>query len=129
MAALQHKVKEHDDRIRTLEINYEEFRSSNTREHEDFAKGISHNRTGNSQNGSEIKSIWDELKRCVSACQNIPAALPVNLVAQITSNADSIVGLKERADEMDDWKPRMIDLEKLTAELNANTTDLRVSTD
>jgi len=30
---------------------------------------------------------------------------------------------------MDDWKPRMIDLEKLTAELNANTTDLRVSTD
>ena len=33
MAALQHKVKEHDDRIRTLEINYEEFRASNTREH------------------------------------------------------------------------------------------------
>ena len=82
MAALQHKVKEHDDRIRTLEINYEEFRSSNTREHEDFAKSISHNRTGVSQNGSEIKSIWDELKRCVSACQNIPAALSPNLVAQ-----------------------------------------------
>lgn len=46
MEALQHKVKEHDDRIRTLEINYEEFRASNTREHEDFAKGISANRTG-----------------------------------------------------------------------------------
>jgi hypothetical protein len=82
MAALQHKAKEHDDRIRTLEINYEEFRASNDREHEDFAKGIGSCRTGNSQNGSEIKSIWDELKRCVSACQNIPAALHPNLVAQ-----------------------------------------------
>lgn len=68
MAALQHKVKEHDDRIRTLEINYEEFRASNTREHEDSAKGIGHNRTGVSQNASEIKSIWDELKRCVQMC-------------------------------------------------------------
>ena len=68
MEALQHKAKEHDDRIRTLEINYEEFRASNTREHEDFAKGISSNRTGVSQNASEIASIWEELKRCISAC-------------------------------------------------------------
>lgn len=81
MAALQHKVKEHDDRIRTLEINYEEFRASNKTEHEDFASKINHNRTGVSQNASEISSIWEELKRCTSMCAAIPAALSPNLIA------------------------------------------------
>jgi hypothetical protein len=33
MKALQTKAKEHDDRIKTLEISYEEFRQTNDREH------------------------------------------------------------------------------------------------
>jgi hypothetical protein len=48
---------------------------------------------------------------------------------RITTNKDNIMVLQDRADEMDQWKPRIVELEKLTAQLNSNYTDLRVSND
>ena len=48
---------------------------------------------------------------------------------RITTNKNNIAVLTDRADEMDNWKPRILELEKLTAELNANFVDLRVSND
>lgn len=37
--------------------------------------------------------------------------------------------LQDRADESDMWNPRIVELEKLTAQLNSNYTDLRISND
>jgi len=57
------KLVEHDDRVQSLEVNHNELRTNNARDHQEMTVAIHKAETIGARNGEQCTAIWSELRK------------------------------------------------------------------